>query len=437
MNEYSTTTTDHNIAIIGLGYVGLPLAIAFARKYNVLGFDINAKRIEELRQGYDRTFEADADTLNSLLVQGEEPFSKKGLRLSTNKEDLRLYNVFIVTVPTPVNQFKSPDLTQLIHATEMLADVLKVNDLVIYESTVYPGCTEENCVPILERNSGLLFNRDFFVGYSPERINPGDKVNTLTTIKKVTSGSTPETAVRVDNLYRSIISAGTHRAPSIKVAEASKVVENAQRDLNISFVNELTLIFDRLDIDTYDVLEAAGTKWNFLKYRPGLVGGHCIAVDPYYLTHKAQKVGYIPDVILSGRRVNEQMGAFIASKLIKLMIQRGLPIKGSKALILGITFKENCPDTRNTGVISVYHELIQFGLDVEVFDPWANPKEVLEQYNLTLIETIPYDVLYDAIVVAVAHKEFRSIDLRSIKSPSGVIFDTKGYLDRALIDSRL
>lgn len=437
MNEYSTTTTDHNIAIIGLGYVGLPLAIAFARKYNVLGFDINAKRIEELRQGYDRTFEADADTLNSLLVQGEEPFSKKGLRLSTNKEDLRLYNVFIVTVPTPVNQFKSPDLTQLIHATEMLADVLKVNDLVIYESTVYPGCTEENCVPILERNSGLLFNRDFFVGYSPERINPGDKVNTLTTIKKVTSGSTPETAVRVDNLYRSIISAGTHRAPSIKVAEASKVVENAQRDLNISFVNELTLIFDRLDIDTYDVLEAAGTKWNFLKYRPGLVGGHCIAVDPYYLTHKAQKVGYIPDIILSGRRVNEQMGAFIASKLIKLMIQRGLPIKGSKALILGITFKENCPDTRNTGVISVYHELIQFGLDVEVFDPWANPKEVLEQYNLTLIETIPYDVLYDAIVVAVAHKEFRSIDLRSIKSPSGVIFDTKGYLDRALIDSRL
>lgn len=437
MNEYSTTTTDHNIAIIGLGYVGLPLAIAFARKYNVLGFDINAKRIEELRQGYDRTFEADADTLNSLLVQGEEPFSKKGLRLSTNKEDLRLYNVFIVTVPTPVNQFKSPDLTQLIHATEMLADVLKVNDLVIYESTVYPGCTEENCVPILERNSGLLFNRDFFVGYSPERINPGDKVNTLTTIKKVTSGSTPETAVRVDNLYRSIISAGTHRAPSIKVAEASKVVENAQRDLNISFVNELTLIFDRLDIDTYDVLEAAGTKWNFLKYRPGLVGGHCIAVDPYYLTHKAQTVGYIPDIILSGRRVNEQMGAFIASKLIKLMIQRGLPIKGSKALILGITFKENCPDTRNTGVISVYHELIQFGLDVEVFDPWANPKEVLEQYNLTLIETIPYDVLYDAIVVAVAHKEFRSIDLRSIKSPSGVIFDTKGYLDRALIDSRL
>src|SRR5690606_8154415 len=349
------TVKDVKIAVIGLGYVGLPLAIAFAAKYRVLGFDIDTARISELQRGVDRTREADLEQLHSVTKLDEH--KAKGLSFSADSKDLHHYNTFIVTVPTPIDEFKAPDLRPLIKASEMLGKVISKGDIVIYESTVYPGCTEEICVPVLEETSGLVFNKDFFVGYSPERINPGDKINTLTNIKKVTSGSTPEIAKRVDNLYRSIIEAGTHQAPSIKVAEASKAIENAQRDVNISFVNELALIFDRIGIDTNDVIEAAGTKWNFLKYKPGLVGGHCIGVDPYYLAHKAQSLGYLPQVILSGRRVNDQMGAFVASKVVKLMIQKDHKIKGAKALIMGVTFKENCPDVRNTRVVDIYHEL--------------------------------------------------------------------------------
>lgn len=435
MSESTHVPLDKTqIAIIGLGYVGLPLAIAFATKYRVLGFDKNPLRIQELKKGYDRTREADLGLLNSVL---NDKGSSTGLTLSHEEVDLQSFNTYIVTVPTPVNQFKAPDLTFLIEASEMIGRVLKINDLIIYESTVYPGCTEEECVPILERVSGLVFNKDFHVGYSPERINPGDKINTLTKIKKVTSGSTPAAADRVDALYRSIIEAGTHKASSIKVAEASKAIENAQRDINISFVNELALIFDRMGIDTYDVLEAAGTKWNFLPYKPGLVGGHCIGVDPYYLAHKAQKLGYIPDVILSGRRVNEQMGAFVANKVIKLMLQKNIGIKGAKALILGVTFKENCPDIRNTGVISIYHELIQFGLEVDICDPWANQQEVFEEYGLRIYEELTGNKFYDAIIVAVAHSQFVSIDYSKIRKHNGIIFDVKAFLDKSLVDGRL
>lgn len=423
------------IAVIGLGYVGLPLAIEFGKKYDVLAFDINIERVRELQSGNDRTQEADLSELKIAMKLKKN--SDVGLAFSSTVEDLRLYNTYIVTVPTPVDQFKTPNLGPLIKASEMLAGMLKKGDVVIYESTVYPGCTEEECVPVLERISGLKFNRDFFVGYSPERINPGDKINTLTKIKKVTSGSTSEIAEWVDALYRSIIGAGTHKAPSIKVAEASKAIENAQRDVNISFVNELALIFDRIGIDTYDVLEAAGTKWNFLPYKPGLVGGHCISVDPYYLAHKAQKLGYIPDVILSGRRVNEQMGAFIAGKVVKLMLKKNLPIKGSKALIMGITFKENCPDTRNTGVVNIYNELVQFGLDVDIYDPRADAGEVREEYGLEMINNIPQYPEYNAIVVAVAHREFMQFNYKEIKHPGGVIFDIKACLDREIVHGRL
>lgn len=346
--------SPNKIAIIGLGYVGLPLAIEFGRQYQVLGFDINKNRIEELRKGEDHTKEADVDDLNEVLVS-------KNLSLSSHLEDLKDCNIYIITVPTPIDQFKAPNLGLLLKATAMIGTVLKKGDIVIYESTVYPGCTEEDCVPVLEKTSGLKFNHDFYCGYSPERINPGDKVNTLTKIRKVTSGSTPEIADAIDSLYKSIITAGTHKASSIKVAEASKAIENAQRDLNISFVNELSLIFDRMNIDTNDVLDAASTKWNFLKFKPGLVGGHCIGVDPYYLAHKAESLGYHPQVILSGRRVNDNMGMFIANKVIKLMIKKGHKIDGARALILGITFKENCPDIRNSRVIDIYKELIQFG----------------------------------------------------------------------------
>src|SRR6201986_3401702 len=348
------------IAIIGLGYVGLPLAIEFAKKYDVLGFDIDEGRVGELAKGKDRTKEAHLDDLNKVISLGNK--GPQGIHFSSSIADLKNYNIFIVTVPTPINQFKSPDLVPLLKASAMIGGVLKEKDIVIYESTVYPGCTEEDCVPVLEKTSGLKFNKQFFVGYSPERINPGDKVNTLTTIKKVTSGSTLVIANWVDAMYASIITAGTHKAPSIKVAEASKAIENAQRDVNISFINELALIFDRMEIDTTDVLEAAGTKWNFLKYKPGLVGGHCIGVDPYYLAHKAESLGYHPQVILSGRRVNDNMGMFVANKVVKLMISNVLIIKGCRALILGFTFKENCPDVRNTRVIDPYHELTQFGL---------------------------------------------------------------------------
>jgi len=428
---------NSKIAIIGLGYVGLPLALEFSKKYEVLGFDINISRVEELSHGRDRTKEANLEDLNYAIEDRKNSESTTGLVFSFNSEDLKMYNTFIVTVPTPIDQFKSPDLTPLIKASEMLGSILKAGDLVIYESTVYPGCTEEECVPVLERVSGLTFNKDFFAGYSPERINPGDKVNTLTKIKKVTSGSTPEIANLVDELYGSIITAGTHKAPSLKVAEASKAIENAQRDVNISFVNELALIFDRIGIDTNDVIEAAGTKWNFLKYQPGLVGGHCIGVDPYYLAHKAQSLGYHPQVILSGRRVNDNMGPFVAEKVVKLMIQKDHKIKGSRALIMGITFKENCPDVRNTRVVDIYHELLNFGLIVDVFDPWADKTEVKHEYNIDIINELDESNLYDAVIVAVAHSEFLELDYRKIKRNNGVIFDTKACLDRSLVDGRL
>ncbi|WP_347159289.1 nucleotide sugar dehydrogenase [Pontibacter chitinilyticus] len=425
------------IAIIGLGYVGLPLAIEFGKKYDVLGFDINEERVQELSEGKDRTQEANIADLEKVIGQKKEQKQKIGLSFSSNKEDLRSYNTFIVTVPTPIDQFKAPDLTPLIKASDMLGGVLKSGDVVIYESTVYPGCTEEDCVPVLEKVSGLKFNKDFFAGYSPERINPGDKINTLTKIKKVTSGSTPEIASRVDDLYRSIIDAGTHKAPSIKVAEASKAIENAQRDVNISFVNELALIFDRIGIDTNDVIEAAGTKWNFLKYKPGLVGGHCIGVDPYYLAHKAEALGYHPEVILSGRRVNDNMGQFVADKVVKLMINKDHKIKGSRALIMGFTFKENCPDVRNTRVVDIYHEMKQFGLEVDIYDPWADAAEVAHEYNMHILNKLDEHVVYDAIVVAVAHNEFLSFDYQKYKRNNAVIFDTKACLDRSLVDARL
>jgi UDP-N-acetyl-D-galactosamine dehydrogenase len=424
------------IAIIGLGYVGLPLAIEFASKYDVLGFDTNGTRINELKAGKDRTREANIDHLNS-LINNKKQGNSIGLTFSTDVNDLKDYNIFIVTVPTPIDQFKAPNLEPLLNGSKMLGSVLKKGDVVIYESTVYPGCTEEECVPILEKYSGLKFNQDFYCGYSPERINPGDKINTLTKIKKVTSGSTPEAANVVDELYKSIITAGTHRAPSIKVAEASKAIENAQRDVNISFVNELALIFDRIGIDTNDVIEAAGTKWNFLKYKPGLVGGHCIGVDPYYLAHKAESMGYHPQVILSGRRVNDNMGSFVAGKVVKLMIQKDHKIKGAKALIMGVTFKENCPDVRNTRVVDIYHELIKFGLDVDVYDPWANREEVRHEYDINILSQLKNGSQYNAIVIAVAHNEFLGINYKELKNTNGVIFDIKACLDRDLVDGRL
>jgi UDP-N-acetyl-D-glucosamine/UDP-N-acetyl-D-galactosamine dehydrogenase len=367
---------DKRIAIIGLGYVGLPLAIEFGKKYKVIGFDINQSRIEELNLLTDRTNEADLVGMKKVMEMAKSN-EGPGLNFSANVEDLKNYNVFIVTVPTPIDQFKAPDLAPLLKASEMLGKILKKDDIIIYESTVYPGCTEEDCVPVLEKYSKLKFNQDFYCGYSPERINPGDKVNTLTKIKKVTSGSTPKIAELVDQLYKSIITAGTHKAPSIKVAEASKAIENAQRDVNISFVNELALIFDRMGIDTNDVIEAAGTKWNFLKYKPGLVGGHCIGVDPYYLAHKAESLGYHPQVILSGRRVNDNMGIFVANKLVKLLIAKDHVISKSNVLVLGITFKEDCPDIRNSKVIDIINELKHFNINVDVFDPHADEYEVV------------------------------------------------------------
>ena len=427
---------DSKIAVIGLGYVGLPLAIEFGKKYEVLGFDINQSRINDLNIGRDLTNEADLEGLK-LAMEFAKKKQKKGLTFSSNIYDLKSFNIYIVTVPTPIDQFKAPDLSPLLKASEMLGKILKKGDIVIYESTVYPGCTEEDCVPVLENNSGLKFNVDFFCGYSPERINPGDKINTLTKIKKVTSGSTEEIAELVDNLYASIISAGTHKAPSLKVAEASKAIENAQRDLNISFVNELALIFEKMGIDTTDVIEAAGTKWNFLKYKPGLVGGHCIGVDPYYLAHKAESLGYHPQVILSGRRVNDGMGMFVANKVVKLMITKNHKINASKALILGISFKEDCPDIRNSKVIDIYNELKQFGLHVDIFDPHADHNHVHDEYGVDLIPK-PTIGNYDAVILAVSHKEFLSLDIRKLcKGKDSVIFDTKSFLDRATVDARL
>lgn len=413
------------IAVIGLGYVGLPLAAEFGKKYQVLGFDINMSRINELSKGYDRTQEMSDDDLKKA----------HHLAFSSNIEDLKGSNIFIVTVPTPIDNYKKPDLTPLLAASRTVGKVLKKGDIVIYESTVYPGCTEEDCVPVLEKESKLKFNEDFFCGYSPERINPGDKVNTLTKIKKVTSGSTPEIADFVDNLYASIIEAGTYKATSLKVAEASKAIENAQRDVNISFVNELSLIFDKMGIDTSEVLEAAGTKWNFLKYKPGLVGGHCIGVDPYYLLHKSESLGYYPQVILSGRRVNDNMGIFVANKLVKLLIKKGHKVEGSEVLILGVTFKENCPDIRNSRVIDVYNELKDFGVNVTVHDPWADKEEVHEEYGISIISEL--NDKYDGIILAVSHQEYINLNLEDLKKSNAVVFDIKSLWSKNIVDARL
>ncbi len=424
------------MAIIGLGYVGLPLAIEFSKKYKVIGFDINEHRVKELKQGKDHTKEADLDKMLDSMEENERS-NTRGLSFSYETDDLKLCNIFIVTVPTPIDRFNNPDLTPLLRASHMLGKVISKGSVIIYESTTYPGCTEEDCVPTIEQSSGLEFNQDFYVGYSPERINPGDKVNTLTKIKKVTSGSTPEIADFVDNLYASIITAGTHKAPSIKIAEASKIIENAQRDVNISFVNELALIFDKIGIDTNDVLEAASTKWNFLNYHPGLVGGHCISIDPYYLVKKAESIGYIPQVILSGRNVNNSIAPFIADKVVKLMIQKEYKIKGANVLILGFTFKENCPDIRNTKVIGIYNELIEFGVNVEVFDPWVSPTEVYEEYGINITSVFNDEKKYNAIILAVAHNEFKQINFEKFHTSGTVIFDVKAIINRKYVDARL
>jgi len=428
--------TPIRIAVIGLGYVGLPLAVEFAKKYPVIGFDIKQDRVEELQSGHDATLEITGDHLKSVLSCNNNS-GANGLFITANASELAAANYYIVTVPTPTDKNNRPVLTPLVKASETIGRVLKQGDIVIYESTVYPGATEEDCVPVLERVSGLVFNHDFFAGYSPERINPGDKEHTVTKIKKVTSGSTPETAKKVDELYRSIITAGTHCASSIKVAEAAKVIENSQRDINIAFVNELSMIFNRMGIDTLEVLAAAGTKWNFLPFRPGLVGGHCIGVDPYYLAQKAQEYGYHPEIILAGRRLNDNMGKYVASEVIKLMIARDHKIKGAKVLVLGITFKENCPDIRNTKVVDIVHELKQYGTEVEIYDPWANPEEVMHEYNLESLSGLN-GKRYEAVILAVAHDQFKSLDIAALaSSESSVVYDIKGVLPRETVDGRL
>ena len=422
-NNSQFSILNSKIAVIGLGYVGLPLAHAFSEKYEVVGFDISKWRIDELSSGYDRTLELSSEQVNEAI--------KNGMKFTLDTNDIKDCNIYIVTVPTPIDKNKRPDLTPLIKASETVGKVLKKGDIVIYESTVYPGATEEDCVPVLEKFSNLKFNTDFFCGYSPERINPGDKEHTVTKILKVTSGSTPEIGKKVDELYASIITAGTHLAPTIKVAEAAKVIENSQRDINIAFVNELAIIFNKLGINTNDVLEAAGTKWNFLPFKPGLVGGHCIGVDPYYLTHKAQSIGYNPEIILAGRRLNDNMGIYVANQVIKLMIKKGHKIEGSKVLVLGITFKENCPDIRNSRVIDVIEELKEFGCSIDVYDPWADPKEVKEEYNIDLILNSQFSILnYNAVVLAVAHEEFKKLNSQLSNINSKLIkFDIKSILD--------
>lgn len=413
------------IAIIGLGYVGLPLARLFATKYPVIGFDIDQNRVRELRAGSDRTLEVGDEQLRAVLA--ETPDMKKGLFCSNDLETIASCNHYIITVPTPVDSTNRPVLTPLFESSKTIGSVLKKGDIVVYESTVYPGVTEEECVPILEKESGLKFNIDFFVGYSPERINPGDKEHTVEKIMKVTSGSTPEIGKRVDDLYASVITAGTHLAPNIKVAEAAKVIENSQRDINIAFVNELAKIFNLMSIDTSAVLEAAGTKWNFLPFRPGLVGGHCIGVDPYYLALKAQAFGYHPEIILAGRRVNDSMGKYVASEVIKLMVQRDIKIKGADILVLGITFKENCPDVRNTKAIDVITNLKTYGCKLTVYDPWASTEEVREEFGLEILTKTPKDK-YEAIVLAVSHRQFLQIDLRKLLKKGGVLYDVKSIL---------
>jgi UDP-N-acetyl-D-galactosamine dehydrogenase len=414
------------IAVIGLGYVGLPLARLFATKYPVVGYDINANRIAEVQQGLDVTLELDTQTLKGVLVKA--PSFEKGLFCSTDTADIEDCTYFIITMPTPVDKNNTPVLTHLLAASETVGGVLKKGAIVIYESTVYPGATEEDCIPLLEKVSGLVYNKDFFAGYSPERINPGDKINTIDKILKITSGSTPEIAKRVDALYASVITAGTYLAPSIKVAEAAKVIENTQRDVNIAFVNELAKIFNLMDINIHEVLEAAGTKWNFLPFKPGLVGGHCIGVDPYYLAHKAKEYGYHPEMILAGRRVNDSMGAFVAAEVAKLMIKKGIEVKDAAVLILGITFKENCSDVRNTKVVDVVHELTDFGTKVTIYDPCANPEQVKKEYNLASQRTVP-NQKYDAIVLTVSHAEFKNLDLKLFKKEHSVVYDVKNFLN--------
>lgn len=432
-NHSSKTIGNARIAIIGLGYVGLPLAVEFARKYSVVGFDINESRVEELMQGKDRTLEINDDVLRSVISEGDAI----GLTFSSKLENIENCNYYIVTVPTPVDKYNRPVLSPLCKASETVGQVLDIGDIVIYESTVYPGVTEDECVPILEKVSGLTFNRDFFVGYSPERINPGDKEHTVAKILKVTSGSTPEAAEKVDQLYRSVITAGTHKATSIKVAEAAKVIENAQRDINIAFVNELAKIFNRLGIDTDEVLQAAGTKWNFLKFKPGLVGGHCIGVDPYYLAQKAQEVGYHPEIILAGRRLNDGMGEYVAHEVVRLMVKKDILVKNADILVLGITFKENCPDVRNTKVVDILTTLKGYEANITVYDPWAAIHEVKHEYGWDSINNLPNSSKFDAIILAVSHREFESLDLEALSKEKCVVYDVKGFLPKHLTDARL
>jgi UDP-N-acetyl-D-galactosamine dehydrogenase len=419
---------DNKIAVIGLGYVGLPLARLFAEKFPVVGFDINQKRVDQLNTGHDDTLEVEDNILQAVLLS-DNPVNqnKTGLYCTTDLDEIKDCNIFVITVPTPVDKNNRPILTPLIKSSETVSKVLKKNDLVIYESTVYPGATEDECVPVLEEHSGLKFNQDFYVGYSPERINPGDKTHTVEKILKVTSGSTPEIGEKVNALYAEVITAGTHLAPTIKVAEAAKVIENSQRDINIAFVNELAKIFNLMDIDTHAVLEAAGTKWNFLPFKPGLVGGHCIGVDPYYLAQKAQEVGYHPEIILAGRRLNDSMGEYVASQVVKLMLKHDLKIKNSNVLVLGITFKENCPDVRNTKTVDVVRQLMAYETNVDIYDPWAHPEEVQKEYGLTSFRETPQKT-YDSIVLCVAHKEFIDLNLDDLKADSAVVYDVKGIL---------
>ena len=430
------THSEDKIAIIGLGYVGLPLAVEFAKQFFVVGFDINKQRINELNSGIDKTLEVDNDNLKSVLTSGLS--ADKGLYITDSLEALAVANYYIITVPTPTDELKRPVFTPLIKASETVGEVLKNDDIVVYESTVYPGATEDICIPVLEKASGLKFNQDFYAGYSPERINPGDKHHTVTKILKVTSGSTPEIAEKVDQLYKKVITAGTHLAPSIKVAEAAKVIENSQRDINIAFVNELSKIFRLLDIDTKAVLEAAGTKWNFLKFSPGLVGGHCIGVDPYYLAQKAIESGYNPEIILAGRKMNDSMGSYVATETVKMMINKGATIKGSNALVLGITFKENCPDIRNSRVIDIIEELQSYHVNVDVYDPWASEEEVKHEYNLDLKSSVnDLQSSYDAIILAVSHNEFLELSIDNLKSDKCVVFDVKSLLPIDTVDARL
>lgn len=441
MNHISLNT-PYKIAVIGLGYVGLPLARLFSTQYPVVGFDINEKRVKELNGGHDNTLEVSDDLLSSSLIKHNPDIFEAGLFCSHKVEDIKDANIYIVTVPTPVDKNNRPVLTPLVKASETVGSILKKGDIVIYESTVYPGATEEECVPILEKISGLKFNVDFFAGYSPERINPGDKEHTVDKILKVTSGSTPEIGVVVDSLYKSVITAGTHLAPSLKVAEAAKVIENSQRDINIAFVNELAKIFNLMGIDTQAVLEAAATKWNFLPFKPGLVGGHCIGVDPYYLAQKAQEYGYHPEIILAGRRLNDSMGAYVASQMVKLMIQNDIKVKGAKILNLGITFKENCPDIRNSKAIDVITNLQEYGAEVVTYDPWANPLEVSEEYGVNCYSELALNGLqenqkYDAVILTVAHQEYLNLSLNNLIKERGVIYDVKGVFSKEQVNKRL